>query len=355
MTMSHLESDNFNHIDKHFYNEKIFKLCTLFFQQFRKTIKFSQFFNLFFLIIFIVEITIFFVFFAFLAKSAVLALSLALIFFTAFSYAILRIYFQNKKPEQLRELRTAFINECKQLFHYQENVLEHRLALSTAISKLASSLCGKEFSCYRLPKKLKFLTSSVQKLSYIGYWEDLQKMREILLLTAIDEHYQMIEIEPTNSELHASLANLYVMLSNVYCDPRRQEGEEEDLWVAGRKVNGELQQKSRQMLERAIEELKILKDYTPDDPWIHEQLAYCYHDIDMPKEEILEYEALLSLQPEDKETLFKLGVLYFEQGCHSKGLRIYESLKQTNYKKAQTLMHFYGNFSAMLHKSPQNL
>ena len=120
-------------------------------------------------------------------------------------------------------------------------------------------------------------------------------MKELLLLTAIDEHFKMIEVEPTNLEIHASLANVYVMLSNVYSDPRKQEGHEEDLWIPSGRLSTEMQQKFRAAAERAIEEFKILKDYAPDDPWVHAQLAYSYHDLQMPLEEIREYEILLRL------------------------------------------------------------
>lgn len=65
----------------------------------------------------------------------------------------------------------------------------------------------------------------------------------------------------------------------------------------------------------------------------------------MPKEEIKEYETILHLCPDDKETLFKLGKLYFQQGLNAKGLQIYEALKKSHYKKAEGLIAFYGAYS----------
>ena len=62
----------------------------------------------------------------------------------------------------------------------------------------------------------------------------------------------------------------------------------------------------------------------------------------MPEEEIREYETILQLCPDDKETLFKLGKLYFEQGQNAKGLQVYENLKHSHYTKAESLIHFYG-------------
>jgi len=72
------------------------------------------------------------------------------------------------------------------------------------------------------------------------------------------------------------------------------------------------------------------------------QLAYSYRDLGMPTQEIDEYETILKLCPHDKETLFKLGVLYFSQGLNSKGLRVYEELRHSHFKKARLLIGHYG-------------
>ena len=43
----------------------------------------------------------------------------------------------------------------------------------------------------------------------------------------------------------------------------------------------------------------------------------------MHKEEITEYETILKLCPEDKQILFRLGILCFQQGENALGLQIY--------------------------------
>ena len=72
-------------------------------------------------------------------------------------------------------------------------------------------------------------------------------------------------------------------------------------------------------------------------------LAYQH---DFSEEEIKEYETILSLCPDDKDTLFKLGMLYFQQGFNAKGLRAYERLKRSNYRKAEDLIKFYGAYAS---------
>jgi tetratricopeptide (TPR) repeat protein len=131
-------------------------------------------------------------------------------------------------------------------------------------------------------------------------------------------------------------------LSGLYVDPRTVEGLDDDRWIPSTKYNESFKQKFRSIAEKAIEEFKILSDYAPHDPWVHAQLAYSYRDLQMHKEEIREYETILQLCPDDREALFKLGKLYFEQGQNAKGLQVYETLKGSHYKKAESLIHFYG-------------
>ena len=121
------------------------------------------------------------------------------------------------------------------------------------------------------------------------HWEDLHRMRELLLQEAIEELLKLVRCEPTHLQVHTALANAYVTLSSLYVCPRPQERFDEDRWFLPVHLVQELGQKFRSAAERAIEEFKILNDYAPDDPWIHTQLAYSYHDLQMPQEEIREY------------------------------------------------------------------
>jgi tetratricopeptide (TPR) repeat protein len=135
------------------------------------------------------------------------------------------------------------------------------------------------------------------------------------------------------------------MLSGLYIDPRTLEGYDEERWIPSDKYSEGFVEKFRFTAERAIEEFKILSEYAPDDPWVHIQLAYSYHDLQMPLEEIKEYETIKRLQPDDLDNLFKLGILYFQQGWNAKGLRVYEELKKAHYAKAEALIKFYGSYN----------
>lgn len=344
MTTSRVEGEGFFQLNNHFYNEQINKIIEPLLPQFCRLMKSYVSFNMFFLTIGFIEFILLVIFFTFLAQSSILAISLAFVFLTFFSYFILRLYFQTKKPEQFKDLKDRYIKACKSLLHYQEGVPEHHVALAKACCKLADSLHGKEYSLYKPPEWLDILTPTLERFSCWWHWQDVHHMKEVLLLASVHEHIKLIKCEPTNLEVHAALANAYVMLSGLYVDPRKIDGVDEERWIPSDKFTGALDQKFRSTAERAIEEFKILKEYAPNDPWVHAQLAYSYHDLQMPEEEIREYEAILKLNPDDRETLFKLGVLYFQQGHNAQGLRIYEDLKKSNFKKAEQLIKYYGAY-----------
>lgn len=168
-------------------------------------------------------------------------------------------------------------------------------------------------------------------------------MRELLLQTCVKEYIKLVKCEPTTLETHAALANAYVMLSGLYIDPRKMEGYDEERWIPPDKYSEQFEAKFRTTAQKAIEEFKILCEYAPDDPWIHSQLAYSYHDLKMPLEEIQEYEMIQRLCPDDLDNLFTLGTLYFQQGMNAQGLRIYEELRRSHYKHSENLIKHYGS------------
>jgi hypothetical protein len=344
MSTSHIHEETVVQLDNVFYNESVNTGINLFTNQLERVIKSYFFLNLFFLFLFVSEITSLFFFFTFFYQAFILAFALAFIFLTFFSYFILRLYFQAKKPEQFFDLCDRYIKYYRETLNFQEDIPDHHLALANACSKFATSLHGKEYSIYLPPLLLNLFSGLLKKLSHWWHWEDLYKMRELLLNASVEEYIKLVKCEPTSFEAHAALANAYVLLSNLYRESYKQNSDDEGSWDSSIELNRELHTKFRATSERAVEEFKILSDYAPDDPWVHAQLAYSYHDLEIPEEELKEYEILLKLRPEDKDVLFKLGMLYFQQGLNAKGLQIYEELKSANYKKAENLIKFYGSY-----------
>lgn len=300
-------------------------------------------FNVLFGLILLAEIFYFIFSITIFIQTFVVAINLALIVATLFSYFTLRLVFQTNKISKSMALIHQFENACKAEAGLAENTPEYHVALAHAYCKLATALHVTEYSVLPTPRLLYWMAPSIEKFSCLLFWRDVSFMKETLLQLAAGEHIKIIRIRPTDLEAHVGLANAYVMLSGLYVDPRTVEGLDDDRWIPSSKYGNEFKKKFRITANKAIEEFKILSDYAPDDPWVHAQLAYSYRDLQMREDEIREYETILRLCPNDKETLFKLGKLYFEQGLNAKGLKIYESLKNSHYKKAESLIHFYGS------------
>lgn len=339
MTTANVE----NEVNNLVFNEKINKAINHILPQFYRAIKSYALFNFLFFAAFSVEFIFLVFFFTFLVKSSLLAIGLALIFLTVFSYFILRLYFQTKFHEQLKELQNRFLNASKQLILYREGVPEQHLALSNACYRFVEILAGVENNLYTLPSWLRKWSPIIEKVSNGWHELDIYRMKELVLMSAIDENIKLVKCEPTSLEAHAALANAYVTLSALYAGVIQKSAKREQISLSTL-VREEIQKKFRTIAERAIEELKILHDYAPEDPWVLAQLAYSYHDLKMPLEEIKQYEAIMQLRNDDRETLYKLGVLYFQQGMNAKGLSIYEKLKSSHFKKAEQLIEFYGAY-----------
>jgi hypothetical protein len=311
--------------------------------QYSKIAKSYFFFHIAFTLGIALEILLIVFFFSTLTQSSILALSFAALFFTVFAFFTMRIYLQAKKDEQLKELKDRYVSACKSLINYREGNSESHHSIANGACRLAAQIENLESQFYDFPN-LFSLSQILAKYSRRFHWRDFLNFREMLLRAAVEEHIKIVKCEPTNMEAHANLANAYVLLSGLYGEHRKRAASEDESLKISREFSDELEKKFRFTAERAIEELKILNEYAPNDPWIHAQLAYSYHDLQMPLEEMQEYETILKLRPEDKETQLKLGILYFEQGLNAKGLRVYEELKRNNYKKAETLINHYGSY-----------
>lgn len=335
-------------LDRQQYQSQISGFWSPLIDRLNRVITSYIFFHLLFLIIAGVEIALFFSFFTLLGQSTVLAFALAIFFLTLFSYSVIRLYFQTRKPEQLSQICEDYIAKCKEIIHYQEGICEHHVACANALQKFAGALHEKEYSYYPPPKWLERLAPTMEKFSAFCHWKDLHRMKEILLTRAVEEHIKVVKCEPTNLEVHAATANAYVMLSSLYAHTKKNEGYNEERWISPEQNSPEMQKKFRTIAGRAIEEFKILNTYAPDDPWVHMQLAYSYHDLQMPEEETREYETILGFCPDDIDTLFKLGMLYFQQGKNAQGLLVYEKLKISHHKKAENLIKFYASFDSLV-------
>ena len=320
MTIKETKSEPFWRFNHEGFQRNVELHCSKGFLQFKKIIRSYIFFHLFFISLLSAEIILFSCSIPFLFQSSLFAFFLAGIVLTGFTYLVLILYFQIKKPEQFLHLRNWFMHLCKQSLPNNINSSEYHLSLANAAYRFATQLNKEESHLFQSPKFMTSLYRYTQKFTNLCKNKDILKMKEILLLVTINEHIQLIKESPTNLEAHASLANAYVALSKLYSIQK---------------------EKCLAAAEKAIQEFKIMDYYAPNDPWVHAQLASCYHDLQMYKEEIEEYEIILTLCPNDKEIMFRLGILYFQQGLNAKGLEVYEKLKKVNFSRIDELIDFY--------------
>lgn len=305
---------------------------------FRKVCKSFAFFNGLFLLIGLLELSSF-CFLLPLNESAVIAIVLSILFLTLFSYFVLLFYFQAKKPEQIDDLIQKFISSCQSSLGGSSDLTSHHLHVAEALYKLSQYLTDYESKLLPTTEQATQLSRLVSFFSRKMYWKDVFNFKQQLLRAAIAEHLRQIRLTPTDLELHASLANVYVAISQIYQEPKEQETGSRLRFY--KKHAALFQEKWKLYGNLAIEEFQILNHYAPNDPWIHEQLASGFRALSMPHEEIREVELLLKLRPNDREVLFLLGTLYFEQGLNAKGLRIYEELKQIGFLNAENLIATY--------------
>lgn len=338
--------------DPFFVNQQIGSLIQTFHTSFERVLRTHLFFHLLFISIGVLELLFSIIFFSFLIAHSLLAFALALLFLTAFSYCILRLYCQTRKPEQLKDLKNNFSETSKKLLDYQKGVGECHIALADTYCRLEQSLNGKEYTFYSTPKLFSFLAPYIKILSCWMHWPDVFSMQEMALSAAIEEQIQLVKCDAISLDAHTGLANAYILLSQLYMSHLNEnDGEDEEKhWKPARRHSEEIKHKFRINAERAIEEFKILSIYAPNDPWWHEQLAYSYCDLQMPLEAIAEYELILKFNPNNSEILYRLGILYFRLGRNAQGLQTYEQLKHSHYKKAEMLIAEYGAYSSSSHK-----
>ncbi|MEX0961956.1 MAG: tetratricopeptide repeat protein [Simkaniaceae bacterium] len=309
-------------------------------KEFHKVIRSFVLFNLISLFVIASECVSLFYWINFNPKSLPLAINIALICLSLFTYFVLFTYFQAKKPEELKKIKKWFISSLEEDIHAEKGTSEYHLLLANSSYQFSSFLHKSEYHCYKFPFSLSSFNILLRKLSFFLHWHDCHIMKEMLLLESISEHGKLIKKEPTDLEAHASLANAYIALSRLYKLP-----EDASLkWRLKFFLSSSSREKFHAAAKRAIEELKILDAYSPKDPWVQAQLASCYHDLELTDEEIKAYESIIELYPEDRKILFRLGQLYFKQGINSKGLKIYDSLKKLDKNAAIEMIEHYDSF-----------
>lgn len=340
---THLDRDQEHEFDSEAFQQNLFPYHREFLREFKKTTRAHALFHVSFAILFLAEFFCLFSFFSFLTQPKTMVFSIGVFFLSCLSYCILYFYLQVKKPEQLENLLDSFLDSCKNLINIPPTDPEFHLSNAHALLRLASYLQDFEKHYYLPSRGVKSLHGFLSKLGVYFHSLDIFKIRHLLIVSAIEEHMHQIKHTPTDFELHTSLASSYVTLSKLYLGEKKRT-ENQKVRSKAKLWKELLNQQFRKAANQALEEFNILCSFSPDDPWIHAQLAQTYKDLQMPEEEIEQYEILRRLRPNDLEILLRLGTLYFQMGQNAQGLKIYDELKEENLQKAEDLMTYYGSY-----------
>jgi len=242
------------------------------------------------------------------------------------------------------QLRDEYIDAARSCIPFAQGSLEYHCCITEAIVHLISQL--------RIPSIENRWILASETLSYLAEkfriwtrWKNLLKLKEMLLLTSIQEHIHLIKKQPADLEAHSSLASNYVALATLYEDPKKMALNEELCWTPAEYDSEEMRKKFEMALERALEEYHIIDEYAPKDPWVHAQRASLYRELEQTEQEQKEYEQILEMDPNNAEILLRLGILYFRKGENAKGLKIYDLLHESDPDKAQEIISFYDAYS----------
>lgn len=246
----------------------------------------------------------------------------------------------------LRELLMVQALECKKeiepLYDFSSKEMlfecvEHYCALATQVRKLAFQ--------YESDSGPYSLSSLLNRVKRFFFWKEFHLLEEICLLEAIDLITRQVRSTPCDIEVHARLANAFIVLQNHFLEPiKAKEMMKKPSLLLLKSQQHLLQEKATQAARLAVEELEIMSSYAPDEIWVHEQLAISYRELNLHQKEMTECERLLALNPDDPQVLLRLGALYFKTGLNGKGLKMYELLKAIDPHLGKELIASYGSY-----------
>jgi len=305
------------------YNRQVRIFSRKFIHDFKKNSNFFTRFNYLAIGIFAFEFLACIFSIKYFSETSLIAFFLAVFLLTGFAYLILFFYFNTKKPDYFEYLKDRFIRSCRSNLPIAQGQIEHHLSICSAISFLVEDLKV-------LPGMKVF-----KKFSKEIAQEDIFLLKEMLLISSKQELLKQIKNTPVDIELHVALANNYVNLSALYKDHKQSLS-------INTKKEKTLDKKYSIAIQRTIEEFQILNDLSPNDPWVHAQLAKSYKELGLLEKEKNEYENILNLRPDDLQVMFQCAVCYFKLGQNAKGLKAYETLKKSHFIRADELLQFYG-------------
>ncbi len=298
-------------------------------------------FNSIHFFIFLIEIISLFLC-PFFKKNILFSAIIAITILTIFVYLTLLSFFLVKKNEQIFLLKQNFIASYVST---NSHLFAHRKLQSNLVQLICifiHRLEKKEYNNIYLFKKLHISNTTIPWLHRFNiecHWKDRLLMKEFLYYHSIQIQLQWIKEEPVNNELHTILASSFISLYRIY-NPVKNLSKS----IEKKSQSVDRARKFKKFAHCALEELKVALINNPKDLWTLSRIASVYRDLGLHEEEKQTYDMLLEFMPENEEVLFRLGILYFQQGSIANGLKTYEALKKKYDPKAEILIEKYVNY-----------
>ena len=288
-------------------NAGLHPVCKAFFAITKKYL----FFHAAFLLLAAIEVTLVLLFFSSLVDSFILGISIAVLFFTALLYFILRLYTNDQKPEEFQTLVASSLSGQR-----------GPLMIAHHAKEIAEKLEQAGAPAYTLFKGLQEKFPSIDRLFLKLHQEDIFQIKELFYVAAHEALRSYITEEPLSQRGHLLLGKNFLDFAKL-----AEKKRENDSY--------------RRAILGAIEEFTIVDAYHPGNVETHRELAICFRALKKTVQEIQEFEKIVELEPQDHAALSTLGTLYFRTGEKAKGLQVYEKLRNVLPEKAAELMQYY--------------
>ncbi|MCH9621189.1 MAG: hypothetical protein S4CHLAM20_06060 [Chlamydiia bacterium] len=267
----------------------------------------------------------------------------ALLFLSIASYGLIAYYQKNRKLDTIDTICKEYRRYCYQKLSTNiEDSEKLHLAIAECLRDLAESVHDPKLFHLTI-HPFKFSKNHLIAHFLYFHYNDILYMQEKLLEISLEQHSYVLADCACSLEFHSSLSKVYSTLATCYKIPKGTHLEKAFSYSTITKAT-EYQTQFEKYYTLAIEELKIICDISDSEPWTHLELASLYAKFDDSELEMQQYEIIINRVADDKEILYKLGILYFKHHKTSHGLKIYDRLKHIDALYAKNLLAHY-NFT----------
>ena len=244
-------------------------------------------------------------------KSIYTAASIAILFFSLSSYILISFYQKNKKLDYLTKICDEFIRNCS--IQLSKNITDNEelhLAITECAQDLSDSIEHEELFYLNI-YPFKFSKNHIFLYFLYFHYNDFITLKQTILKLSLENLGKIIEESACSLQFHHSLSKTYSSLASCYRKPYGRHLEKAYRCIIFfKKIYFEEQ--LNKYYNRAEDEMFILCDLSNNESWTHIELANLYSEFGDTEKEMKQYENILEKISDDKEIIYKLGILFFK-------------------------------------------